>query len=50
MNEYRPLTRREQLEWLLKFYKKQRELLDIHEKEVKEEYILILKKKGIVYW
>lgn len=46
MNDYRPLTRREQLEWLLNFYKKQRELLDIHEKEVQKEYKLILKKES----
>ena len=43
MNEYRPLTRREQLEWQINFLKEQKRLIEIQQKEVEEEYRLILK-------
>lgn len=46
MNDYRPLTRKEQLEWQINFLKEQKRLIEIQQKEVEEEYRLILKKEG----
>lgn len=43
MNDYRPLTRKEQLEWQIEFLKEQKRLIEIQQKEVEEEYRLILK-------
>ena len=45
MNEYRPLTRKEQLEWQLNYIKEQLRLLKEAQKQVEEEYRLILKKE-----
>lgn len=44
MNDYRPLTRKEQLEWQLKYIKEQLLLLKEEQKKIEEEYRLVLKK------
>lgn len=43
MNDYRPLTRKEQLEWQLKYIKEQLLLLKEEQKKIEEEYRLVLK-------
>ncbi len=44
MNEYRPLTRKEQLEWLIRFLEAQKRQTEEQLVSAKEEYKLILNK------
>lgn len=45
MNDYRPLTRREQLEYLRAFLQKRKQQIEQEIIEVEEEYKLVLKKE-----
>ena len=45
MPDYRPLTRREQLEYQLQFLKQYKETLEKQIEEVEEKYQLIRKKE-----
>lgn len=45
MTDYRPLTRREQLEYLRAFLQAQKQQLEQEIIEVEEEYKLVLKKE-----
>lgn len=46
MTDYRPLTRREQLEYLRTFLQQQKQQLEQDIVEVEEEYRLVLEKES----
>ena len=46
MSEYRPLTRKERLEYLIQFLEAQKRQNEEDLKNAREEYRLILKKEG----